>query len=306
MTAPMILFKRSSGLPMVCDLCSRAGANDTPSHWARPVAATLQRAHYYRMGGVRTMRAIAIIWIGAVASGIFLSLSIPPAASESSTERMRCLSIADVDQRVECLENAGTSAQAAPSAMRRISPQEDRELDCRNPQDAPLCREYERQQGIRSGGFQAPSGTYQPLAAQLPVQYGTSQPSFNCARATTAIEQAICSDATLAQWDARMGQLYRQALAIQNNSPTLTGDQSRWRALRNSNCSGTNLSDVKSCVLEMTRARVEGLVTIVAANGENNLSPPTVAPVPSQTSSRVTSSGSTSVNMNAACYQDRR
>src|SRR5665213_488923 len=200
MTAPMILFKRSSGLPMVCDLCSRAGANDTPSHWARPVAATLQRAHYYRMGGVRTMRAIAIIWIGAVASGIFLSLSIPPAASESSTERMRCLSIADVDQRVECLENAGTSAQAAPSAMRRISPQEDRELDCRNPQDAPLCREYERQQGIRSGSFQAPSGTYQPLAAQLPVQYGTSQPSFNCARATTAIEQAICSDATLAQW----------------------------------------------------------------------------------------------------------
>src|SRR5665213_4455026 len=157
MTAPMILFKRSSGLPMVCDLCSRAGANDTPSHWARPVAATLQRAHYYRMGGVRTMRAIAIIWIGAVASGIFLSLSIPPAASESSTERMRCLSIADVDQRVECLENAGTSAQAAPSAMRRISPQEDRELDCRNPQDAPLCREYERQQGIQ--GLRPPSHT---------------------------------------------------------------------------------------------------------------------------------------------------
>jgi uncharacterized protein YecT (DUF1311 family) len=102
------------------------------------------------------------------------------------------------------------------------------------------------------------------------------QPSFNCARATTAIEQAICSDSTLAQWDAHMGQLYRQALAIQNSSPALKGDQSRWLALRNSNCSGINFTETKSCVLEMTKARVGGLAAVIAANGGNpNSSEPT-------------------------------
>src|SRR5665213_2127504 len=103
------------------------------------------------------MRAIAIIGIAAVASGIFLSLSIPPAWSQSPNERARCLSIAEVDSRVDCLENLRGRAQTAPSPMPRISPQEDRELDCRNPQDAPLCREYERQQGIQ--GLRPPSHT---------------------------------------------------------------------------------------------------------------------------------------------------
>ena len=85
--------------------------------------------------------------------------------------------------------------------MQRISPQEDRELDCRNPQDAPLCREYERQQGIRSGGPQPATGAYQPPAAQAPAQYGTSKPSFDCAKATYPDEHAICSSAELSQLD---------------------------------------------------------------------------------------------------------
>jgi uncharacterized protein len=237
-------------------------------------------AYYSYAGGV-IMRAIAVIGIAAIAGGIFLSLSAPPAWAQSPNERARCLSIADVDSRVDCLENLRGRAQTAPSPMQRISPQEDRELDCRNPQDAPLCREYERQQGIRSGGPQLPTDAYRPPPAQAPAQYGMPSPSFNCARATTVIEQAICSDATLAQWDARMGQLYREALSIQNNSPTLIGDQSRWRAMRNSNCSRTNLSETKSCVLAMTKARVGGLAAVVTANGRQpNSSEPTAAPVP--------------------------
>jgi uncharacterized protein YecT (DUF1311 family) len=227
------------------------------------------------------MRVIAIIRIAAIAGAIAAFVSSDPAKSQSPNERARCLSIADVDSRVDCLENLRGRAQTAPSPMQRISPQEDRELDCRNPQDASLCREYERQQGIRSGGPQLPTGAYRPPPAQAPAQYGRPQPSFNCARAATVIEQAICSDATLAQWDARMGQLYREALSIQNNSPTLIGDQSRWRALRNSNCSRTNLSETKSCVLAMTKARVGGLAAVVTANGRQpNSSEPTAAPVP--------------------------
>src|ERR1039457_3351284 len=114
--------------------------------------------------------------------------------------------------------------------MRPAPPQDDRELDCRNPQDAALCRELERDQGmIRGGRPQPPTDADRP---QAPAQYRIPPPSFNCARPATVIEQAICSDATLAQWDARMGQLYRQALSIQNNSPTLIADQNRWRAQR--------------------------------------------------------------------------
>jgi uncharacterized protein YecT (DUF1311 family) len=222
------------------------------------------------------MRAIAIIGISAVASGIFLSLSTLSAWSQSPNVRARCLSISDVDQRVECLENSGGSVQTAPSAMRPAPPPEDRELDCRNPRDVPLCREYERQQAIRSGRPQPPVGAYRPPAAQEPAQYDMPQPSFNCARATTIIEQAICSDSTLAQWDLHMAELYRQALAIQNNSPALKADQARWRALRDNNCGGTNLNETQSCVLAMTKARVGGLAAVVAANGGNpNSSEPT-------------------------------
>ena len=176
-----------------------------------------------------------------------------------------------------------------PSAFSQpaSAPQEDRELDCRNPQDAALCRELERDHGmIRGGRPQPPTDAYRP---QAPAQYRIPPPSFNCARAATVIEQAICSDATLAQWDANMGQLYRQALDIQNNSPRFKGEQARWLALRNSNCSRTNLSGIKSCVLEMTKARVGGLAAVVAANGGNpSSSPPTAVPVPYPPSSPAT------------------
>ena len=64
-----------------------------------------------------------------------------------------------------------------------------------------------------------------------------------------------------------MGQLYRQALGIQSNSRTLFDDQRRWLALRDSRCRGTILDAIKSCVLEMTKARVAGLAAVVAANG---------------------------------------
>jgi Lysozyme inhibitor LprI len=208
--------------------------------------------------GQGLMRAIAIIGIAAIAGAVAVSVPTKPAKSQAPYQ----------------------TGQPAP-------PQEDRELDCRNPQDALLCREYERQQAIRGGRLPALTGAYRPPAAQAPTQYGVPKPSFNCARAATVIEQAICSDATLAQWDARMGQLYRQALAIQNNNPTLVADQNRWRAQRNRNCSGTNLSETKSCVLAMTKARVGGLGAVVAASGGNpNSSPPTAAPIPYSSSSQ--------------------
>lgn len=232
-----------------------------------------------------TMRAIAIFGVIAVAGAVVVSVPIKRANSQSPNDKARCLSISDVDERVDCLESLGGRTQTAPIPMRPTLPLEDRELDCRNPQDAPLCREYERDQAIRSGRPPSPA---EPPTAQAPAQYGVPRPSFNCARPVTVIEQAICSDATLAQWDANMGQLYHQALAIQNNSPRLKGEQGRWIAQRNRNCSGINFSETKSCVLEMTKARVGGLAAVVAASGGNpNSSPESSAPVPNPPSSPV-------------------
>jgi uncharacterized protein len=227
------------------------------------------------------MRAIAIFGIIAVAGAVAISVSTKPATSQSPDDKARCLSISDVDRRVECLENAEERTKTAPSPMPPAPPQVDRELECRNPQDAALCRELEREQGFRGSRPQPPTDAYRPPPAQVPPQYGMPKPSFNCADAATVIEQAICSDATLAQWDGHMGRLYRQGLSIQNNSPSFVADQRRWRALRDNNCSGTEFIETKSCVLEMTKARVGGLAAVVAANGGNpNSSPPISAPVP--------------------------
>jgi hypothetical protein len=63
------------------------------------------------------MRAIAVIGIGAVASALFLSLSIPTAWSQSLNDRSRCLSIANIDSRVDCLENGGESTPAQGTAQ---------------------------------------------------------------------------------------------------------------------------------------------------------------------------------------------
>jgi uncharacterized protein YecT (DUF1311 family) len=162
-------------------------------------------------------------------------------------------------------------AMTTLGAVGQPVPQDDREIDCRNPQDAAVCRELQQ-----NGGRLRPPHA----AAQTSIQNGKLHPDFNCAKAVTDIEQAICSDVTLAQWDARMGQLYRQALSIQNNSPTIKADQARWRMQRTRNCSGLEFSEIKSCVLEMTKARVGGLAAVVMASGGNPNAPgPAAAPV---------------------------
>jgi uncharacterized protein/RNA polymerase subunit RPABC4/transcription elongation factor Spt4 len=118
------------------------------------------------------MRASAIIGIAAIVVAFAAFVSSKPANSQSPNNNARCLSLSNIDQRVACLESAAAEARAAPSS-------EDRELDCRNPQDAAQCRELETRQGIQS----------------------TPKPSFDCAKATYSDEQAICSNAELAQLD---------------------------------------------------------------------------------------------------------
>jgi uncharacterized protein len=115
----------------------------------------------------------------------------------------------------------------------------------------------------------------------------TEQPSFDFGKAATTIEQAICGDNLLAQWDAKMGQLFRQAQSIQANRRQLTNEQRQWIALRQSKCISSDPSLIKSCILEMTKARVGGLAAVVAAAippaPDSNSAGNTVAALPGPT-----------------------
>ncbi|MGP0059645.1 MAG: lysozyme inhibitor LprI family protein [Beijerinckiaceae bacterium] len=94
-------------------------------------------------------------------------------------------------------------------------------------------------------------------------------PSFDCAKAATHIERAICADPDLARWDGRMGQ------AFKNNYAQIDGNQRRflleaqrvWIALRKSQCDQPELDPIssKQCILRLTEARVATLEASVVA-----------------------------------------
>ncbi len=68
--------------------------------------------------------------------------------------------------------------------------------------------------------------------------------SFNCHKASTPIEKAICADRYLNELDGDMGKLYHKAKQYQSDLPSL---QKMWIHNRNRTC-GTNTD----CLYEWT------------------------------------------------------
>jgi hypothetical protein len=63
---------------------------------------------------------------------------------------------------------------------------------------------------------------------------GLIKPSFACAKARSAVEQAICSSATLAGYDRSVAAAYRRALSLAGDeSADVRQEQTRWLASRN-------------------------------------------------------------------------
>ena len=91
-------------------------------------------------------------------------------------------------------------------------------------------------------------------------QQHSSRASAGCAKASASIEFIICADATLAQWDARMGQAYKLRVARlgpdDNNRRELVEAQSQWMFQREMQCNQMQLAAVKSCIMDMIRARL--------------------------------------------------
>jgi uncharacterized protein YecT (DUF1311 family) len=88
-----------------------------------------------------------------------------------------------------------------------------------------------------------------------------ARPSFDCAKAGNSIQLMICADAKLAEWDARMDQAYQVRLAkiVGDDRRELVETQRQWIKSRDAQCSQTHLAAAKSCVLQMTKARVTEL-----------------------------------------------
>lgn len=71
------------------------------------------------------------------------------------------------------------------------------------------------------------------LAACLLVPATTAAAaSFDCARATTAIEKTICGDPALSKADERLAEVYASAVAVSLSPSTVRAEQSRWLAQR--------------------------------------------------------------------------
>ncbi len=75
---------------------------------------------------------------------------------------------------------------------------------------------------------------------------GLEAASFDCARATTATEKAICADKTLSALDSKMGQLYHKI-----KSKKINMYQKEWIKNRNQECDG----DV-ACLEKWTKNRI--------------------------------------------------
>ena len=183
------------------------------------------------------MRTVANIGPAALVGAALLLAAGLPARPQSPDEAARCLSIDDTDARVECLEGAQDSVETLP---------------------APAATA-------------APTATAAPMPISRKQGVGRVAPSFDCTKASNAVQRTICRDATLAEWDARMGQLFRQAVALSGKNKALADEQRKWLAQRDSKCGSAKGAEARSCVLEMTEARLTGLAAIVTASREKKV-----------------------------------
>jgi uncharacterized protein len=87
-----------------------------------------------------------------------------------------------------------------------------------------------------------------------------SGPSFDCTRASTAIERAICRDAGLSSADGQMAVAYRQLIDGLNGAAReeLLKDQARWLAGRNQAC-GDGAVEIAICLKNRIENRLANL-----------------------------------------------
>jgi len=95
-----------------------------------------------------------------------------------------------------------------------------------------------------------------------------SRPSFDCRRARTAVEQAICATPALAARDREMAFLYQRALVSDpDRARAVGGSQGGWLAARN-DCARTGplgSGAIEACIGQAYDARIRELRGLLAA-----------------------------------------
>jgi uncharacterized protein YecT (DUF1311 family) len=86
------------------------------------------------------------------------------------------------------------------------------------------------------------------------------QPSFDCAKAQTAIERAICGDIALARLDREMSEEYLHRIKVDADAAFIErtkAAQRAWQARRDRDCGHT--ADLKACLTASYRKRLKVL-----------------------------------------------
>ncbi|MCC7097678.1 MAG: DUF1311 domain-containing protein [Thermomonas sp.] len=103
-----------------------------------------------------------------------------------------------------------------------------------------------------------------PLSALkdiLRTNLRTPVPSFDCGKAGTPIEHAICANVALAQLDSRMARVYRlvSTTGYPDNDDRVRAAQRAFIGNRNARCGGQQGAALESCLTRMYQARLAEL-----------------------------------------------
>ncbi|MFJ6327073.1 MULTISPECIES: lysozyme inhibitor LprI family protein [unclassified Rhizobium] len=107
--------------------------------------------------------------------------------------------------------------------------------------------------------------------------------SFDCAKAQTAVEKAICASPPLIAQDTSLAAAYRQATSDLSGDPAklaeLKQQQRRWLSDRNKSCTDSNPAHLTKCLLTIYQARIVELNAPHSLASDNASNPsPSVEP----------------------------
>jgi uncharacterized protein YecT (DUF1311 family) len=102
-----------------------------------------------------------------------------------------------------------------------------------------------------------------PLKPFLRANWRAPAPSFDCAKAATAVEKTICSDASLARQDRDVAEAYRQKTSGSDEAAKkpIRDAQRAWLASRATRCGGKKGAAAVACLTSLYEARLTALTT---------------------------------------------
>ena len=92
-----------------------------------------------------------------------------------------------------------------------------------------------------------------PEASSAPA--ARKAPSFSCAKASNAVEHAICADPVLAELDVHVAAEYKKALSLVEEKKALKANQRQWLRQMHSQCAGVGFQ----CIQHYYRTRLSQL-----------------------------------------------